>query len=261
MAVDHRGWGETCGCVGDEEGHEKARKTNDALAWRLSTPAGAAHLNAFDISRNQDLFYPDALLLDGDVYLPGMHDANSFVLGSETPFLDSLTINHRYVRKAIHDADSLADDGDLISTVRMPILLAELLVEGADGLDAYYPRVADASASLDAGVLSVEATIAGPVDQVRLRWSWSDDRRWSEEGQAAWLPVDLTESAGKWTGTVNLGAEGLDDKVIGWYVEAQNTLVVGEDEYPRVDASPVRFLQLTEPGTCEPSDLVFCEGF
>ena len=29
-----------------------------------------------------------------------MHDGNYFPLGSETPFLDSLAINHRYVRKA-----------------------------------------------------------------------------------------------------------------------------------------------------------------
>ena len=253
-------WIDTFGCEGEEDGNARARRANDSRAWSLGTPAGAANWNAFDISLNQDLFFPSALIIDGDVHLPGMHDGKYFPLGSETPFLDSLALNHRYVRKATIDADSLADGGDLASTTAVPVLLAELLVEGADTLDTYYPKVAGADTSIQSGTLHVEATIEGPVEHVLLWWSWSDDRAWSEDGQAEWLPVELTYSVGTWTGEVDLDAQNLADKVIGWYVEAQNTMVLGDNEYSRLDASPVRFLQLPEPGTCEPSTEVFCEG-
>lgn len=165
------------------------------------------------------------------------------------------------MRKATLDPDSLEDDGDLVSTTAVPVLLAELLVEGADALDSYYPRVSSATATIDAGVLSVEAEIEGPVEQAVLWQSWSEDRRWSEEGQADWLRVELTDVGGTWTGEVDLAVEGVADMAIGWYVEARNTLALGESEHVQSDASPVRFLQLLAPETCEPFTAVYCEGF
>ena len=120
--------------------------------------------------------------------------------------------------------------------------------------------MAEATASISQGVLTVDAVAQGPVEGMKLWWSWSLDRDWSEAGQAPWSSQVLTLVGGRWTGTVNLTAAGVQDRAIGWFVESSNTLTLGATEYARKDASPVRFLQLPAAHTCGPPVQQLCQG-
>lgn len=215
--------------------------------WYRETPAGAAFLHGFDVARNVGELRPRLFLIDGDVHLPGMHDGNNFDLGPEVVFLDRLDKPWRYVRKAEFHPGATADEGDSVSTTVVPYLLAELLVRGADSEDDFYPKVRAAEATIDGHLLRVTAT-ASAATEVASAWvSWSDDRVWNEEGQAPWVEVALVrQGATTWAGEADLAAVGAQDKVIGWYVEARNTLTAGAVEFARKDATPIRFLQETE---------------
>ncbi len=249
--VAYDNWVDAVGCDGDSADQAVAEYKAKALDWALHTPAGAAVLNSYDVEVNKERLLPRVLLIDGDVHLPGMHDGDNFMLGSETPFLDGLAgIDWRYARKSVVDADSLEDAGDTVSTTVVPFLVAELLMRD-DPVDDYYPKVLDAQARVDGGQLTVSMQASAPTASGSLLWSWSDDRIFNDEDQAAWEEVPMTLAGDTWTATVDLAALGVQDKVIGWYAQASNVLAVGDAEYTRKDGSPIHFLQLTAAAACD----------
>jgi hypothetical protein len=248
------------GCDGDPEIEETAHTAVQSLEWYEHTPAGALHLNQEDITLNQRRLHPRFVLIDGDTHQPGSHDGEYFLLGAENSFLDAFdAVPFRYAREADSPAGGYDDDGDVTSTTVVPYLLAEALWRDDDPAQ-WYPKVERAEASIDEGMLSVYAEVSGAPEAVVLWASYSEDRSWSEEGQAPWYELELEPSGDGWATTVDLAAWGIEGMVIGWYVEGRNTLALGESEFARKDASPIRFLQEPEAGDCsdeEPQD--FCE--
>lgn len=249
---------EALGCDDDENTGASGEGSTRSLEWFTTTPAGAAYLNRFDSSLNLDQLRPRVILIDGDVFAGDMHDGTYFIPGAEDEFLDVLDTPWRYVRKGESYEGADGEDGDSVSTTVVPYLIAELLYREDDPSE-WYPKVTAAEATISGGVLSVYAEAEGGAEAMSLVGSASADRIWNENGQMDWFAVDLSPSGAGWAGEVDLAALGVEDMVIGWYVEARNTLASGENDYARTDASPIRFLQLTDALTCELEPEDYCE--
>ena len=227
--------------------------------WLNRSPAGAAFLNLYCVEHNKGLLYPRFVIIDSDVTSYGMHD-QIYALGGETPFLEGLTdISWRYVRKATITSGATDDDGDEVAKAVVPYLLVENLVKGSGSENTDYPKVTGASARIESDQLIVTAQASSITESMALWWSWSDDRVWNDTGQTAWSEVPMTRGAGdSWSAPSVAVPPG---KVIGWYVEARNTVTVAQKQLTRTDAGPVRFLRLPAPLSCPPQDLAdWCAG-
>ena len=225
--------------------------------WYANTAAGAAFLNAFDTQHNKDLLYPRFILLDGDVGMLDMHD-DLFALGAETPFLDGLTeVSWRYVRKGTHTNGATDEDGDEVSKAVVPGLLVENLIGGAGSEADTYPQVLSGTASLDGDTLTVEASASGPTTAMALWWSWSDDLTWNDPEQVGWREVHMVRDGTGWRANVPGVPAG---KVVGWYVEARNTVTIGQTDRTRTDAAPVRFINPTQRPECTPQLPDWCNN-
>ena len=251
---------EQIGCEGDPDDGESVSGAVQALEWHQSTPAGAYRLNTEDLTLNQEHIKARFVLIDGDSYQPGSHDGNNFVLGAEDTFLDALTaVPFRYARKAESALDDFGEDGDATSKSLVPYLVAEALYRDDDPTE-WYPKVDLAEASISDGVLSAYAEVSGNPETVALWATYSEDRSWSEEGQAPWVEFTMAASGDGWAVDVDLTELGVEDMVIAWYAEGRNTLALGESEYARKDGTPIRFLQEPEAGSCDDVEPVdFCE--
>ncbi len=250
---------EQIGCDGSWITGETAEGAVWSLEWYEQTPAGALYLHQLDINLNQSELKPRFIIIDGDTYQPGSHDGDNYILGAEDTFLDELsTVPWRYSRLSGAPAGGYGDAGDTTTTTVIPYLVAEALYREDDPA-GWYPKVLSADASITGGELNVSGQVDGSPETVSVFVSYSDDRSWSEKGQAPWVEFELTPSGEGWSTTIDLTSLGIQDKVIGWYVEGRNTLMVGDNEYARKDASPIRFLQEPAAGDCstvEPAD--FC---
>ncbi|MCA9522620.1 MAG: hypothetical protein KC609_16700 [Myxococcales bacterium] len=239
------------GCYGDPAISDPNGPQSSAvyLDWLLNTPAGAAYQNLYSVQTNKALLYPRFILMDGDVTASTMHD-HLYALGSDTEFLDNLVeVPWRYVRKPGVTSGATDDDGDVIAKAVVPFLLVENLIAGPGSEDALYPKVKSANATIENDALTVVANASKATASMALYWSWSNDRIWNDVDQAKWKEVHLKKTGeGTWTSEPIPLPPG---KVIGWYVEARNSVTLGQSEMTRTDAGAVHFLRETPAITCQ----------
>lgn len=246
-------WWESYGCDTSTELGETGWETKESFEWLSETPAGAAFVAGSDLVANLDFVEARVFLLDGDQGAHDQHDgAHGQPPAADTAMLDALTVPWRYVRKNV-SWDGAAD-GDNVTKELMPMLAAELLVEGPGAEDRLYPKVT-AQGVLAGDELSVTASVSGPHAGAVLWWSWSEDRIWNDEGQQRWRAVDMAPDGADWSAQVTVPSGG----VVGWYVETGFTATRAGESWERRDASPIRFPRLTPPPPCNYTPVGWCD--
>ena len=251
----------TFGCEGDNEWSEKAKAAAEGRHWSNHTPAGAYSRNR-SLMENKDLFYPRFFLIDGDVGMWNMHDgANGMPTGVESSFLDALVERPwRYIRKAREDRSWL--DGDVAHTVpqtakhQVPLLAAEILVEGPGSEEWLYPNILAESAEINGNQMVVTAQATDNTEFARVWWTWSADRIFLEPTQAKWEPVEMAFDGESW---VSPTFDVPPNTVIAWYAEVGNMLRIDRAEHPRIHSAPIRLERQTEALSCTLPPTLFCE--
>lgn len=247
------------GCASGDPLQETVQAAVDSLQWRLGTPAGAAATNLLATAQNQGLLNPRVLLIDGDVGMYNMHDgSHGMPAGGESAFLDGLTARPwRYVRKPTLEQGADQDEGDVTSTVAVPILGAELLVAGPGSEATLYPDVLEATAALEGDSFVVTASATAAAQYARVWWTWSGDMVFTDVAQEPWASVAMTAAGdGRWSSPPITVPPGT---VIAWYAEVGNSFTVEGTERFRRHAAPIRFLRPTAARHCEPTSAVYCE--
>jgi hypothetical protein len=213
--------------------------------WTTSTPAGEAVQECFSVERFKDCIYPRFLCLRGDVTLPGMHDADYYPLGSESPFLESFTqVNWRYNRKPNERESEDFRQKSLL------YLIGEALCRNDDEINESYPEVIGVEVyTTEDRDFRVRAYVSGESDSVRLWWSHSESRRWNDRGQAPWVSAPMERQPdgsflAEWK-----HAPRRDE--IAYYVEAESWFLKAPYPLPCRDASHVQFLWRLPPYTDE----------
>jgi len=212
--------------------------TADSLAfrnWGIASHAGQVALKYFSVVEFAPELKPEFLFITGDVGLYGMHDAKFFTTGAETGFLESFSARpFRYDRRP-------TSSGHSIKTLE---LLTHYLFTGDVSA---HPKVELSYVEMEATRFRAFAQVSPTPDAVRVWWSHSDDRPFDDQGNAPWVDVSMTLDGGVWASPwvdIPVG------EMIGWYVEAENTLVWGAQSVPRRDTSPQRFFHEFPPLQC-----------
>jgi hypothetical protein len=211
--------------------------------WTTSTPAGEALQECFSAERFKDCLYPRFLCLRGDVTLPGMHDADYYPLGSESPFLESFTqVNWRYNRKPNERESNDFRQKSLL------YITGEALFRSDDEINQSYPKVigVEVNATEDRS-FQVQAYVSDNSDSVRLWWSHSETRRWNDHGQAPWVSVPMEKQPDGSFLSEWQHAPRRDE--IAYYVEAESWFLEAPYPLPCRDASFVQFLWRLPPYT------------
>jgi hypothetical protein len=204
--------------------------------WVISTPAGEAAEGYFSVEKFKESLYPRFFNIRGDVTLYGMHDADYYPLGAESPFLEGFTErNWRYNR--------MPNEGEL-HRLRPKLLLylaGEALLKSDEEIEKWSPKITAVEVdTTESRKFRARACVSGDRDSVRLWWSHSETRRWNEQNQAPWVSVPMEKQGNgsyrsEWQ-------QAPQDEEVAYYVEVENWFREPRYSFPRRDASPVQFL-------------------
>ena len=222
----------------------------DTLRWFETTDAGAAALDYFSVFEFATELQAEFVLISGDVGLADMHDGQYYATGSETAFLESFSaVPFRYDRLpdrsvGVGENPDEGREGIAEFRSRQVTLLAHFLLTGDT---TAYPKIVESSVETDATSFRARALTDPAAEAVRLWWSYSDERSFNDEGNARWVAVEMVQEGDAWVSPSVTMPRG---RMIGWYVEAENTLHWEGLTASRRDASPQRFFNEFPPRTC-----------
>lgn len=236
-----------------EGGCSYAESALRTAKWFEATAAGQTALEYFSVPQFATYLKAELLLVFGDVGLFGMHDGRYFATGMETQFLENFSaVPFRYDRLPDFSGEVTQDPGDTRETYdglrsRQINQLAHYLLTGDA---ATHPKVVGASVETGASSFRARARVEPEASSVRLWWSHSENRTFREPGNALWVSVEMAPDGDSWVSPsvdIPLGT------VVGWYVEAENTLEWESLTLAQRDTSPQRFFNEREPLSCPTS--------
>lgn len=204
--------------------------------WLISTPAGEAAEGYFSVEKFKEDLYPRVFCINGDVTLYGMHDADYYPLGAESPFLEGFTEKSwRYDRRPNERG------GQGSRQKRFLYLTGAALFKSDEEIEELFPKVRGVEVhATERRRFSVQAYVSGNPDSVRLWWSHSETRRWNEEGQAPWVSAPMENRAGE--SYFSEWQQAPEAEEIAYYVEAESWYYTEPYRFPCRDASIVQFL-------------------
>jgi hypothetical protein len=232
-------------CITTGPGGLTIRELTRFRDWLVNSPGGSAYNALFSPSSFVDLSYPENILFFGDVGACGMHDGHYFSPGAETPFLEGFSQRAwRY------------DRSNMTRPCNLSQLMANLvwsLVHHAS--IAHIPKIQSAWASVSGLAFTIYADISPEPAEVRLWFSYSDDREFDDPDNPAWMSLPMVFSDGYWRSEWIACPAG---NQVGWYVEAEDNIMIGNSKIPVRDASPIRFLHELPPLKCD-TPICSCE--
>jgi len=221
-------------CAGTGAGGASETDLVSFRNWLVESESGQAYNDIYSVSKFKHLLYPEDMLIAGDVGVEGMHDANFYSPGAETYFLENFNERDwRYDRKPneIREPKSVNLQG------RRLVVLSYALVNGKSVDDI--PKITSAIATVEGNIFSVSADVSSEPTVVRLWWAESPDRAFDDGSPSAWTEVEMTFLENKWVSGDIIPTQG---NMIGWYVEAEDEIILKNETFQRRDASPIKFL-------------------
>jgi hypothetical protein len=235
-------------CVTTGAGGLNIRQLTEFKNWLVHTTSGQLYNDLFSPSSFVDLLYPNDILLYGDAGICGMHDGDNYTPGAETPFLESFTQREwRYDRRNVDHTE----DGIQQRLVNLAWALTH------DASISHIPKVQWASASVNGSSFSITAHIAPTPNAVKLWYSYSEDREFDDPDNRAWASLPMSFNDGHWYSEWIACPPGSQ---LGWYVEAEDEIVIKKNRIVLRDASPVKFLFDLPPLQCD-MPVCYCELF
>jgi len=223
--------------------------------WLIRTPAGETAEGYFSVEKFKGSLYPRFFCIFGDVTLYGMHDADYYPLGAESPFLEGFTQrNWRYNRMPSERQPAEIRQRSFL------YLTGAALSRSGEEINELFPKVVgvEAYTTGDRG-FRVRAYVSGNPDSVRLWWSHSETRRWNEENQAPWVSAPMEKQAGE--SYLSEWQQAPEEEEIAFHVEVENWYQVQRYRLPCRDASPVQFLWRIPPDPIRVDGECGLEGF